>query len=102
MSEEANPAKTSGKKWTKWSVVEMANGAIRCRRTNVEDGNDHEYRQVSLPSFSVEELTAMIEFGSRGLMPQAELARQCFNARYRDAAFHLCGLLNSSENGTSL
>ena len=82
------------KKWTEWSVVGMGDGTLRCRRTNVADDKDAEYRDPSRPSFSPEEIAAMIEFGSRGLMSAEDLAQRCYANRYRVAAFHLCRLLN--------
>lgn len=82
------------KKWTEWSVVGMGDGTLRCRRTNVADEKDAEYRDPSRPSFSPEEIAAMIEFGSRGLMSAEDLAQRCYSNRYRAAAFHLCRILN--------
>lgn len=93
-----NPARPRGeKKWTEWSVVMMGDGAYRCKRTNVADEKDVEYRDAARPSFSPEELTAMIEFGSRGLMQAADLAQACYRWRGASAAFHLCRLLNAEE-----
>ena len=82
------------KKWTEWSVVGMGDGTLRCRRANVADDKDAEYRDPSRPSFSPEEIAAMIEFGSHGLMSAEDLAQRCYANRYRAAAFHLCRLLN--------
>ena len=82
------------KKWTEWSVVGTGDGTLRCKRTNVADEKDVEYRDPSRPSFSPEEIAAMIEFGSRGLMSAEDLAQQCYANRYRAMAFHLCRLLN--------
>lgn len=82
------------KKWTEWSVVNTGGGILRCRRANVADEKDIEYRDPPRPSFSPEEIVAMIEFGSRGLMPAEDLAQRCYANRYRAAAFHMCRLLN--------
>lgn len=94
MSEENKQENKQEKKWTEWSVVGMGDGTLRCRRTNVADDKDAEYRDPSRPSFSPEEIAAMIEFGSRGLMSAEDLAQRCYSNRYRAAAFHLCRLLN--------
>lgn len=85
------------KKWTEWSVVGMGDGTLRCRRANVADDKDAEYRDPSRPSFSPEEIAAMIEFGSRGLMSAEDLAQRCYANRYRASAFHLCRLLNDES-----
>ena len=82
------------KKWTEWSVVSTGDGTIRCKRTNGADDKDAEYRDPSRPSFSPEEIAAMIEFGSRGLMSAEDIAQRCYANRYRTAAFRLCRLLN--------
>ena len=82
------------KKWTEWSVVSTGGGTIRCKRTNVADDKDAEYRDPSRPSFSPEEIAAMIEFGSRRLMSAEDLAQRCYANRYRAAAFHLCRILS--------
>lgn len=82
------------KKWTEWSVVSAGDGTLRCKRTNVADARDTEYRDPPLPSFLPEEIAAMIEFGSRGLMSAEDLAQRCYASRYRAAAFHLCKILN--------
>ena len=42
----------------------------------------------------VEEIAAMIEFGSRGLMSAEDIAQRCYANRYRTEAFRLCRLLN--------
>ena len=94
MNEEAPKAE---KKWTEWSVVTTGDGVYRCKRTNTVDEKDVEYRDASRPSFSPEELTAMIEFGSRGLMQAADLAQACYRWRGASAAFHLCRLLNQES-----
>ena len=94
MSEENKQENKLEKKWTEWSVVGMGDGTLRCRRTNVADEKDAEYRDPSRPSFSPEEIAAMIEFGSRGLMSAEDLAQRCYVNRYRASAFHLCRLLN--------
>ena len=82
------------KKWTEWSVVGTGDGVLRCRRANVADEKDAEYRDPPRPSFSPAEVAAMIEFGSRGLMSPEDIAQRCYASRYRAAAFHLCRLLN--------
>ena len=82
------------KKWTEWSVVSTGDGTFRCKRTNVADAKDTEYRDPSRPSFFPEEIAAMIEFGSRRLMSAEDLAQRCYANRYRAAAFHLCRILN--------
>ena len=82
------------KKWTEWSVVGTGDGALRCRRANVADEKDAEYRDPPRPSFSQEEIAAMIEFGSRGLMSAEDIAQRCYANRYRASAFRLCRLLN--------
>ena len=82
------------KKWTEWSVVGTGDGALRCRRANVADEKDAEYRDPPRPSFSPEEIAAMIEFGSRGLMSAEDIAPRCYANRYRTAACRLCRLLN--------
>lgn len=82
------------KKWTEWSVVGTGDGALRCRRANVADEKDAEYRDSPRPSFSPEEIAAMIEFGSRGLMSAEDIAQRCYANRYRTEAFRLCRLLN--------
>lgn len=95
MSEEARQPQE--KKWTEWSVVSMTDGTLRCKRTNVEDDKDAEYRQVPRPVFSPEELTAMAEFASHGLLPSVnELTTQCYHYRYRSLAFRLCSELNTN------
>lgn len=88
------------KKWTSWSVVGMSDGTLRCKRTNVEDEKDAEYRKVPKPVFSPEEMAAMAEFASYGLLPSAkDLTRQCYDNRYRALAFRLCTELNAQPNG---
>ena len=82
------------KKWTEWSVVGTGDGALRCRRANVADEKDAEYRDPPRTSFSQEEIAAMIEFGSRGLMSAEDIAQRCYANRYRASAFRLCRLLN--------
>lgn len=82
------------KKWTEWSVVSTGDGTFRCKRTNVADAKDIEYRDPSRPSFFPEEIAAMIEFGSRRLMSAEDLVQRCYANRYRAAAFHLCRILN--------
>lgn len=96
MSEEAVKEK-KGTEWTEWSVVMKGDGTYRCRRTNVADEKDVEYRDAARPSFSPEELVAMIEFGSRGLMRVADLAQACYRRRGVSAALHLCRLLNANN-----
>lgn len=95
MSEEAPE-----KKWTEWSVVTMNDGTLRCKRTNVEDAKDAEYRQVPRPAFATAELAVMIEFGNARLMPPADIAKECYNRRYRALAFGLCSELNNPVTGT--
>lgn len=87
------------RKWTEWSVVGVGDGTLRCKRTNVEDEKDAEYRQVPRPVFGPEELAAMIEFGSYELIPRNEIASRCYEVRYRSLAFHLCSELNAVPNG---
>lgn len=94
---DANPNKD--KKWAEWSVVSVNDGSLRCRRTNVEDEKDAEYRQVPKPVFTPRELAAMVEFGNTRLMPPADIARECYDRRYRALAFRLCSELNAVPNG---
>lgn len=105
MSEQPENAATPrepAKQWAKWSVVSMNDGTLRCKRTNVADEKDVEYREVPKPVFSPEELAAMAEFASYGLLSSVrELTTQCYHYRYRSLAFRLCDELNTpTPNGT--
>lgn len=99
--QESTPAVApKEKKWTEWSVVSVSDGTLRCKRANVEDKKDAEYRQVPKPVFSPEEMAAMAEFASYGLLPSAkDLTRQCYDNRYRALAFRLCSELNTPASG---
>lgn len=92
MSEETQPKE---KKWTKWSVVSVNDGTLRCKRMNAEDGKDAEYREVPRPVFSPEELSGMIQFGGLGLIGPTAIAEQSYQNRYRSLAFRLCSELNT-------
>lgn len=92
----ANPQE---KKWTEWSVVSMGDGTLRCKRTNVADEKDAEYRQVPAPTFSREEMAGMVEFGNLGLLTPEELSDAVYGHRYRLNAFRMCSQLNGPMNG---
>lgn len=85
------------KKWTEWSVVSTGDGGgeYRCKRTNVEDANDAQYREVPRPVFNKRELTALVNFGQTGLLPSADLVGSVYDVRYRALAFRLCSELNA-------
>ena len=101
MSEENKQENKQEKKWTEWSVVNMNDGSLRCRRTNAEDKDDVEYRAVPRPVFSPEELAGMIGFGKLELLESDRIAYLCYERRYRGLAFRMCGELNAQPGGAS-
>lgn len=94
MSEEVQPKPE--KQWTPWSVVRTEGGEYRCKRSNVGDGSDVEYRPVDRPLFERDELRDMVAFGTTRLLTPDQIADAAFDNRYRAEAFRVCSGLNAT------
>lgn len=87
----------AGKKWTAWSVVVNNDGVYQCCRANVKDPNDVDYAAVEVPTFSRDEVRALIEFGATKLLTADQLVDNAFDNKYRNSAFRYCAQLNRLE-----
>lgn len=84
------------KKWSEWIVVSTNNGDLRCKRVNLADYEDIEYRPVPHPTFSVTELAAFADFCKLELLGTSkEAAYAIYSRRYREIAFHMRDELNA-------
>lgn len=83
------------KKWSEWTVVSMNDGSLRCKRVDLADEKNVEYRQVPNPSFTVDELTAIAEFCKSGLLESQAVANTVHSRRYLDVAFRMRDTLNA-------
>ena len=82
------------KKWTSWSVVGMSDGTLRCKRTNVEDEKDAEYRKVPKPVFSPERIQMELQpINDELVIPCAACARKHLSAAIAHYADSLTGEL---------